>query len=131
DLDAFNWYKEQSKWVGSYLRFGPTGAYLVVTNSDRFNSHEATIHFTSVEGQDPLGALWAMGIENDDTRYVFREVFSREGWIPSDPAHPERGIPGWSLYRPGNVPSGLFLGEVPAATTLIFAIEPVPATTAR
>jgi len=124
DLDAANWSKEQSKWIASYIRYANGKAYLVVMNSDPFSAHRATIHFTTEEWRDAIGALGAAGIRNDATRYEFREIFSRPGWIPRDPAGGDLpGLPGWVLYRPGNVPSGLFLGDVPAATTMVFEIR--------
>lgn len=123
DLDAANWYKEQSKWVGAYVRHMGPESYLVVTNSDPFNGHEATIHFTSQDGIDTLGALGALGVSDSAERfYNFEEVFSRPGWIPQDPAIGEEAVPGSVLYRSGNVPSGLYLGIIPAATTYVFKI---------
>lgn len=123
DLDAPNGHKAQAQWISSYLRFGGGEAYLVVTNGDPFGSHEATIHLTTQLNNDTLGALAAAGIRNDETRYTFREVYARKGWEPRDPAISGDGIPGWVLYRPGDVPSGLFLGSVPASTTYVFKIE--------
>jgi glycosidase len=122
DLDAANAHKDQAKWVAAYLRFFREEVYLVVTNGDPFVSHEATIHFTYNDGQDPLGALGALEISNSDERWKFTEVFSREGWVPQDPAISGAGVPGWVLYRSGNVPSGLFLGSLPPATTYVFKV---------
>jgi hypothetical protein len=123
DLDGANWYKDQSRFVSSYVRFAGGDAYLVVVNGDPFVAHEATIHFTDQMDRDSLGALSAAGIDNSEQRYVFTEVFSRKGWTPRDPNVQGVGVPGWTLYKSGNVPSGLFLGSVPAATTYVFKIE--------
>lgn len=123
DLDAPNGGKQQAQWISSYLRYGGGEAYLVVTNGDPFAAHEATIHFTTQLNQDSQGALAAAGIRNDDSRYAFREVYARRDWVPRDPAIAGEGLPGWALYRPGDVPSGLFLGNVPAATTYVFKVE--------
>jgi glycosidase len=125
DLDGANWNKDQSRWIASYVRYANGKAWLVVLNSDPFSAHKATLHFTTEEWRDSHGILAAMGIENSDKRWRFREVFSREGWTPSDPAVPGEGLPGWVLYRPGNVPSGLHLGDIPPATTMVFEISPV------
>jgi glycosidase len=122
DLDRANWYKDQSRWVGAYVRHGEGESYVVVINSDPFASHTATIHFTSQDGVDELGALRGLGIERSSQRYVFTEVFSRKGWQPSDPALPGAGIPGDALYRSGGIPSGLHLGDIPASTTMIFRV---------
>jgi|GEM_PF-333987 len=131
DLDGANWTKDQSKWIGAYIRYssdrsgnqnGKGNAWLVVTNSDPFAGHVATLHFTPVDGQDRLGALAALGIKNDSTRYFFKEVFSREGWVPRDPGVDGEGLPGWVMFRAGDVPSGLHLGEIPAATTFVFEL---------
>ena len=123
-MDQANWYKDESKWVASYIRHKDGEAYLVVINSDPFVAHTSTIHMTTQDGQDPFGALWAMGVANDSRRrYRFIEVFSRPGFIPRDPAVSGEGVPGDILFRSGNVPSGLHLGDVPAATTYVFKIE--------
>lgn len=135
DLDGANWQKDQSRWIAAYVRHESPAqiqkssrsvAYLVVTNADPYASRGATIHFTGADGQDQLGALKALGITNGNQRYRFREVLSRPGWIPSDPGVTGEGIPGWALFRAGNVPSGLFLGEIPAGTTYVFEVEPLP-----
>jgi glycosidase len=123
DLDGANWFKEESKWIASYVRFDGDDAYLVVANGDPFVAHMATVHFTSQENHDQLGVLTALGIRNDASRYRFREVFARPGFVPRDPAVSGEGVPGWTLYKPGNVPSGLHLGEVPPATTYVFKLE--------
>ena len=125
DLDFPNYQKEQSKWVGAYLRFKGQAAYLVVTNSDPFEAHRTTIHFTSQDGLDDVGALRAAGIENSGSRYRFVEVFSDQTWEPHDPAMQEAGLPGWVLYKAEGIPSGLFLGEIPPATTYVFKIEEI------
>jgi glycosidase len=122
DLDGANAHKDQSRWVGAYVRYAGGEAYLVVTNGDPFVAHEATVHFTDRDGEDALGALNALGVSNSDTRYVFTEAFSRDGWIPQDPNIQGNGMPGWALYRAGNVPSGLFLGSLPPATTFVFKV---------
>ncbi len=123
DLDGANWYKDQSRFVSSYIRYDGDDAFLVVVNGDPFVAHEATIHFTSQMDRDSLGALNAAGISNSEQRYVFTEVFSRKGWTPRDPNIQGIGVPGWTLFKSGDVPSGLFLGSVPAATTYVFKIE--------
>ncbi len=122
DLEGANWYKEESKWIAAYVRHAGGSAYLVVTNADPFVGHEATIHFTGQENGDSLGALTAAGITNDARRYKFEEVFARRGFVPRDPNVQGEGVPGSILYRSGNVPSGLFLGQVPPATTYVFKI---------
>ncbi|MDA9950933.1 alpha-amylase family glycosyl hydrolase [Oligoflexaceae bacterium] len=124
DLLPVNSQKEQSKWVGSYLRFDKKSAFLVVTNSDPRKSHETTIHFTNVKGKDSHGALRAMNIPLSDHRHLFVEVLSRKGWMPSDPNISGTGIPGRLLYKDSGVPSGLFIGEIPPATTYVFKIVP-------
>jgi glycosidase len=123
DLDGANWYKDQSKNIAAYIRYDEDESYLVVVNADPFVAHEATVHFTDRMDHDALGALSAAGIENSDRRYVFREIFSRPGWVPRDPNVQGNGVPGWTLFKSGNVPSGLFLGQVPPATTYVFRIE--------
>lgn len=123
DLDGANWYKEETNWIASYVRYDGDEAYLVVANGDPFVAHRATIHFTSQENQDPLGVLQALGITNNDARYKFTEIFSRPGFSPTEPTLPGAGVPGWLLFKPGNVPSGLHLGDVPPATTYVFKIE--------
>jgi hypothetical protein len=125
DLDGANWYKDQSRFISSYIRFSDDEAYLVVVNGDPFVAHEATVHFTDQMDRDSLGALSAAGIENSEQRYVFTEIFSRKGWTPRDPNLQGVGVPGWTLFKSGNVPSGLFIGSVPAATTYVFKIEAV------
>jgi glycosidase len=123
DLYEANWMMQQSDWVASYLRYDAQGAYLVVTNSDPLNGHEVTIHFTPTKDQDPLGALAAAGIQNSASRYRFTEVLSRPGWVPLDPSQATDSLPGSALYSSGGVPSGLYLGTVPAATTYVFWIS--------
>lgn len=126
DLDDANGYKTEFKWVGAYVRFQQGERYLVVMNGDPFNAHEATIHLTQTGGQDTLGALWALGVQNDgNKRYKFEEVFARPGFVPHDPAIQGSGMPGDVLYRPGGVPSGLYLGEIPAATTYVFKVSEI------
>jgi glycosidase len=122
DLEGPNARKEQSNWIASYIRYDGTDSYLVVFNSDSFTAHPATIHFTARDGQDSHGALRAINVENNDKRYRFLELFSRPGFEPSDPNIAGEGIPGWALYRSGDIPSGLYLGDVPAGTTLVFKI---------
>ncbi len=123
DLDGPNNYKEQSNWISSYIRFQGNDAYLVVTNGDPFVAHAATIHFTSRDNDDMYGAMRALHVENSTRRYIFKEVFARKDWVPSDPATGGQGLPGWALYKSGNIPSGLFLGDVPAATTYVFKVS--------
>ena len=129
DMDGTNWYKDESKWIASYVRFAAGEAYLVVTNSDPFGGHATTVHFTSQENGDSLGALQALDVENrDDARYRFEEIFSRPGFVPHDPNIDYSGgdgTPGSVLFRPGSVPSGLFLGEIPPATTFVFKITKI------
>jgi glycosidase len=122
DLDEANGSKDSARWVGAYLRYAEGRAWLVVMNSDPFDGHEATIHLTPSSNADPLGALAVAGITNTSRRYYFREVFSHEGWEPKDPAINGRGIPGSVLWREGGIPSGLYLGEIPPATTYVFEI---------
>jgi hypothetical protein len=123
DLHEANWTAQQSYWIASYLRYDAQGAYLVVTNSDPYNGHEATIHFTYTKGQDPLGALAAARIADSDVRYRFTEVLSRPGWIPQDPNVATDSLPGRALWTNSGVPSGLYLGVLPAETTYVFRID--------
>lgn len=123
DLDGANWSKSSSRWVDAYVRFGGGRAYLVVINSDPFQAREATVHMTASRDVDSLGALRALGIPNDARRVLFRETLSHEGWEPKDPAVDGRGIPGWALWRESGIPSGVYLGEIPRATTLVFEIS--------
>jgi glycosidase len=124
DLEGVNGSKDEAKWIASYVRFDGRDAYLVVTNGDPYGSHIATVHFTREANRDTLGALSALGIVDDgQVRYRFREVFARPDWVPTDPAIAGEGLPGAVLYQPGNVPSGLYLGSIPAATTYVFKIE--------
>jgi hypothetical protein len=124
DLEGVNGYKDEAKWIASYVRFDGRDAYLVVTNGDPYESHVATVHFTREANRDTLGVLSALGIVNEGrARYRFREVFARPDWVPADPAVAGEGLPGAVLYQPGNVPSGLYLGSIPAATTYVFKIE--------
>jgi len=123
DLDGANYYKEQSQYIASYIRYKGNDKYLVVLNSDPFNSHKATVHFTLNNYGDSIGALSALGIENSQTRYRFVEVFDNKGWEPSDPNIQGKGIPGYVLFKSGGVPSGLFLGDIAPGTTLIFRIS--------
>jgi glycosidase len=122
DLDGANFYKDQSKFIAAYIRYSGEERFLVVLNSDPFNSHSATIHFTSENGRDSLGALAALGITNTDERHQFEEVFNREGWVPQDPAIGGIGIPGWALFKSGDIPSGLFLGNLEAGSCVIFKV---------
>jgi hypothetical protein len=125
DLDGANANADQSQWIAAYVRWQGSDAYVVVTNSDPQVAHDATIHFTAQGDADTLGALAALGVENSARRYVFTEVFSRQSWVPTDPAIQGAGLPGWMLYQPSAVPSGLYLGQVPAATTYVFKISPL------
>ncbi len=130
DLSGPNKHKPESQWIASYVRYDSETrrAFLVITNSDPYHAHEATVHFTETEGHDSTGALNAMGISRDSERhYGFTDIWTRKGWSPSDPAlGSRRGIPGDVLYRPSNVPSGLYLGHVPAGTTLVLKVEAEP-----
>ncbi|TWW07946.1 hypothetical protein E3A20_29260 [Planctomyces bekefii] len=103
----------------------------MVTNSDPFVEREATIHLTNQSGVDSQGALAALGVVQDGSRYQFEEIFSRRGWMPQDPAVQGQGIPGWALYRAGDVPSGVYLGAVPPATTYVFKVSSRTSMTAR
>jgi glycosidase len=125
DLDGANWSKESSRWIASYVRYADQRFYLVVINSDPFRGHETTIHLTAQRDKDSLGALAAMGIANDSRRLLFREVLSHDGWEPKDPAVEGRGLPGWVLWRETGVPSGLYLGEVPPASVLVFEVTQI------
>src|SRR5690606_13054420 len=113
DLDKANWYKDQSKWIGAYIRVDAQTkvAYLIVTNSDPRSSHSATIHFTSEDGRDELGVLSTIGIIPSEDRWTFTEEFSRPGLTPTDPNIEGYGVPGNVLFRSGGIPSGLFLGD--------------------
>lgn len=126
DLSGPNHWKPEARWIAAYVRHDPAShqAFLVVTNTDPVNSHETTIHFTDREHEDSTGALRAMGITDDpDRRYKFIDRWTRKGWSPSDPALGNKpGIPGEVLYRPGNVPSGLYLGKIPPGTTLVLEV---------
>jgi hypothetical protein len=122
DLDGANWGKESSRFVASFVRFAQGRAYLVVINSDPFKGHDTTVHLTAERGKDSLGVLAALGVSNDSKRLLFREVLSHDGWEPKDPAVEGRGLPGWVLWRETGVPSGLYLGEVPPATVLVFEV---------
>ena len=127
DLAGPNHWKPESRWINSFVRHDPRSgqAFLVVTNTDPVNAHETTIHFTDRDHVDSTGALRAMGIKDAvEERYRFTDQWARAGWSPADPAlGSEAGIPGEVLYRPGNIPSGLYLGKVPAGTTLILKVE--------
>lgn len=125
DLHEANWSSQQSYWIGSYVRWSHGEGYLVVTNSDPVNAHDATIHFTYARGADPIGAMSALGIADDATRWRFTEVLGRSGWQPHDPNIPGDGVPGWVLYKTAGVPSGLYLGEIPPASTYVFKIEKI------
>lgn len=122
DLTSANQYGDQVFWVLSYVRTVDGDPYLVVMNSDPFHSHSTTVHFTEADGQDSLGVLRAMGIENNNHRYVFEEVLTHPGFQPHDPAVSGDGLPGWVLYKQGNIPSGLFLGDIPPGSTMVFKL---------
>ncbi len=123
DLMPANLAKAQSPWVSAYLRHSQDEAYIVVINSDPSNAHDVTLHFTDRDDQDRFGALSAMGIANNDARFAFVDVWSRNGWTPTDPnLPPGGGIPGHMLYKSGGVPSGLFLGSMPAASTYVLKV---------
>ena len=123
DLSRANRAGDQVFWIMSYVRQWAGESYLVVFNSDPYRPHQATIHFTDFDNRDPIGVLSAMGIENSSRRYVFEEAFVRPGFVPADPAISGQGVPGWALFRGGNVPSGLYVGEIPAATTMVFKLN--------
>lgn len=125
DLHEANWTSPQSYWIGSFVRWARGEAYLVVTNSDPINGHEATIHFTYTKDADPIGTLGALGIANSGGRWRFTEGLGRAGWQPRDPNVQGDGMPGWVLYQTSGVPSGLFLGEIPPATTYVFKVEKI------
>lgn len=122
DLVPANQHGDQALWVISYVRVIDGEAYVVVLNADPFQPHLATIHFTERTGQDSLGVLTSMGITNDNQRFFFEEVFSQPGFRPVDPAVSGGGLPGWVLYRQGGIPSGLFLGQVPPGSTMVFKV---------
>ena len=105
----------------------PLEAFLVISNTDSRNAHAATIHFTEQDGQDSTGALKAMGVSRDpQQRFKFTDIWTQAGWSPCDPALGNKpGVPGDVLYRPGNVPSGLYLGRVSAGTTLVLQVTKV------
>jgi glycosidase len=125
DLELANSGKEQSHWIAAYVRADPESgsAYLIVINSDPNQSHATTVHFTSVDHQDPTGVLAAIGASIGDQRLLFTEVFTQPGWVPHDPNIDGMGVPGRYLFRSGGVPSGLFLGDVPAATIMVLKID--------
>ncbi len=123
NLFVTNESKEQNRWVAAFIRFDQNEKYLVVVNSDPFRSHEVVLHFTSRSGEDSHGILRDLGIINDTRRYVFEDVFLRKGWQPKDPAIEGRGLPGWVLYRPNSVPSGLYLGHLPAGSIHVLKVS--------
>ena len=129
DLSGPNQSKPEAQWLASYVRFDPRSgqAFLVITNTDPRNAHAATIHFTEQDGQDSTGALKAMGVSRDpQQRFKFTDIWTQAGWSPCDPALGNKpGVPGDVLYRPGNVPSGLYLGRVSAGTTLVLQVTKV------
>jgi hypothetical protein len=94
----------------------------VVINSDPFEGHEATIHFTSEWGEDSHGFLSELQIVNSDRRYIFEDTLHNRTWRPLDPAIRGDGVPGWVLYRPSSMPSGLYLGKIPAGTIYVLKI---------
>jgi glycosidase len=122
NLYATNYKKEQNRWVGAYVRFDGSDRYLVVINSDPFEGHEATIHFTSEWGEDSHGFLSELQIVNSDRRYIFEDTLHNRTWRPLDPAIRGDGVPGWVLYRPSSMPSGLYLGKIPAGTIYVLKI---------
>ena len=125
DLIEVNRFKAQSPWVAAYVRYDLAGAYIVVSNSDPNRAHSTTLHFTEADQEDTHAILASMGINNDDRRYLFVEVLNRDGWIPKDPNISGSGVPGWVLYRSGEIPSGFHIGEIPAATTYVFKVVPL------
>lgn len=124
DLDAANWYKVQARHVAAYLRTDDETSYLVVTNSDPHEAHKVVLHFTDKSDRDSYGLLKAAGIENSDSkRYLFKEEFAKPGFIPKDPNIDGIGVPGKILYQSGGIPSGLYIGDIQAGTTMVFRIE--------
>lgn len=122
DLMPANQGKAQSGAVNAYLRYQNDDVYLVVINSDPVATHDTTIHFTTADGQDTFGALQAMRVNNDAQRYAFVEMWTRDGWMPSDPNSPNSSVTGEMLYRAGGVPSGLYLGQMHPGTTYVFKL---------
>jgi hypothetical protein len=111
--------------MSSYVRTYGADKYLVVMNADPVNAHEVTLHFTARDNLDSHGILQALGVANNQERFFFEEVFARKTWIPQDPAIGGQGTPGWTLYRAGNVPSGLYLGVLPAGSTFVFKVRKI------
>lgn len=127
DLSGPNRNKFEAQWIASYLRYDATTkqSFVVVTNTDPHHPHDSTLHFTEADGLDSTGALRAMGISNGQNMHAkFTDVWGRKGWSPIDPALGNQpGVPGDVLYRSSGVPSGLYLGQVPAGTTLVLRVE--------
>lgn len=124
-LDQARSHEQQAKWIGAYLRYQESDAYIVVTNSDPFQAHTVTLHLTSRDGQDVWGALAALGIENSGKRYYLRGIFPNEDDRRLGSEAESSGLPGWVMYRSQGVPSGIHLGELPPGTTYVFKLEPL------
>ncbi len=122
-LFAANSRKQESRWVGAYVRCLQDECYLVVTNAHPQQRQRTTVHFTTQDGHDTLGALTLMGARADERRWHFIEVLTRPGYEPRDPNVPGSGVPGWALFRAGNVPSGLYIDDIPPRSTLVFRME--------
>ncbi len=111
-----------SPHLSAYVRYSSREAYLVVSNSDPYMEHELTVHFADPGHKGSNSLLNDIGIENSATRYLFVESWSKPGWIPTDPNIEGIGIPGWVLHNGSGIPSGVFLGSVPAGQTYLFKI---------
>jgi len=123
DVMDLNNSKEGSQWISAYLRHIGNDRFLVVTNTDPSNDHEFTLHFTDQSGYDSHGILSKLKLTRDEKIYRFRDVLHEKGWEPFDSAIGHHGVPGWVLFRSEGIPSGLYLGKIPRASTRVLKIS--------
>jgi glycosidase len=126
ELRVANLGQDEARWIGAYLRFKGDEQYVVVINSDPFNAHLGTLYLTGIEEDDRSETSAFVGEKNPSQSFRLKRVWSTLNGEEAPKIGFFEGREGeWVLQAPMDEEAGVYLGHIPAGTTVVYKLEQI------